>query len=533
MKEVQLYFYQQDTYDEILANRDVNRLLVCVPCGGGKSVIIGKLANELPGRTLVLTHRLELLVQNAEFINGVAVLTSELNTLRYDSRVIIASVETVNARIKNFGTKYLGDFETIIIDEAHVDIFKKVYSRIKHNKLIGFTATPMTNKRESKTVDGVEYTRPLSMAAEYDKLICGLDTQDLIDFGYLNQDYNIVLRLPDIDKLRTSESEPDGYTRASVNEVYQNTASYEILMQAYDLYGRGKKTIIFNANSSINKGVYEYLKGKGVNCRMFDSVNESYYTRAEIVDWFKKTPDGVLINANIFTTGFNDPEVETIIVNRATKSLQLFLQMTGRGSRITNTIYKDKFTVVDLGENILEHGPFSQRRDWQNWFKPAEWKRKVTMDMLKTWECTFCGAINVIGTEECSICFMPKEDVVVTGSTKKLKTGEFEALTDLPLPKARNIIEYTKAQGKGSVFAFKLLEEKIYDLFIHYKVSKTFYEKNRIKFHVRIRQIATPIYFAIMKDKQLFGPKRTLETVVNKLFARIDKLYLIKDNAKI
>src|SRR6478609_9813912 len=121
MKEVNLRFYQEDIYNDILTNIDVRKLLVCVPCGGGKSVIIGKLANELPGRTLVLTHRLELLVQNAEFINGVAVLTSELNTLRYDSRVIIDSVETVNARIKNFGTKYLGDFETIIIDEAHVD----------------------------------------------------------------------------------------------------------------------------------------------------------------------------------------------------------------------------------------------------------------------------------------------------------------------------------------------------------------------------------------------------------------------------
>jgi superfamily II DNA or RNA helicase len=525
--DIILRHYQEDVYADIMSNLHVRRLLVAVPCGGGKSILIGKLANELPERTLVLTHRIELLVQNAEWIKDVAVLTSQFNTLRYDSRVIIASIETLNARIKNYGVKYLGDFTNIIIDEAHVDIFKKVYSKLKYERIIGFTATPLTNKRETKVIDGVEYSRPLSMAAEYDKLIEGIDVQDLVDEGYLNQDYNIVLRLPDIDKLRTSDSDPDGYTKASINEVYQNTASYEILFEGYLKYGYKKKTMIFNANSKINKGVYDYFKEKGVNCQMYDSVNESEMSRAEIVDWFSKTPDAVLINANVFTTGFNDPEVETIMLNRATKSLSLFLQMVGRGARITNKIYKDKFTVVDLGENIMEHQPFSARRSWQDYFKPEPWKRKVAIDLLKTWECTYCGAINIIGEEMCCICGHPKEDVVVGPSTKKMKTGEFEALTEMPLPKARSIIDYSIHHKKGSSFAFELLEEKIVDLFIHYKVSKAFYERKREDFHVRIKQICTPIYFAIMKEKKLQGPKRTLDNQIKRITTKVDKLYLI------
>lgn len=524
---INLFDYQEEVYNEIMLNLDVRHLLVAVPCGGGKSVIIGKLANELEGRTLVLTHRIELLVQNAAWIDNVAVLTSGLNTLRYDSRVVIASIETLNARMKTHGAKYLGDFTNILIDEAHVDIFKKVYSKLNYKRIIGFTATPLTNKRETKTVDGVEYSRPLSMANEYDKLITGIDVQDLVDKGFLNQDYNIVLRLPNLDKLRPSDSDPDGYTRASVNEVYQNTASYEILFKAYTNYGKGKKTMIFNANSKINKGVYDYFIEKGINCKMYDSVNQSDLSRAEIVAWYDNTPDAVLINANVFTTGFNCPEIETIIVNRATKSLSLFLQMLGRGARITTKIYKDKFTVVDLGDNILEHQPFSFRRNWHDYFKPAPWKRKVAMDLLKTWDCTFCGAINVLGEEECSVCGYPKEDVVVGPSTKKLKTGEFEALTDLPLPKARNIIQYSIAHKQGSAFAFQLLEEKIVDLFIHYNVSKSFYQNRREDFHTRIKQIVTPIYFAVMKEKQLQGAKRTLNTLLTKVYDKIDKLYLI------
>lgn len=530
MSKINLYFHQQDVYDEIIAREHIKRLLVVVPCGGGKSVIIGKLANELHGRTLVLTHRLELLVQNAEWIVDVAVLTADFNTLRYDSRVVIASVETLNARIKTFGIKYLGEFTNIIIDESHVDQFKKVYSKFEYKRLIGFTATPLTNKRELKVVDGVEYTRPLSMAAEYDEMICGVDTQDLIDLGYLNQDYNIVLRLPNIDKLKESDSDPDGYTKKSINEVYQNTASYEILLEAYNIYGKGKKTIIFNANSKINKGVYDYFIKHGINCKMYDSVNKTDMNRNQIVEWYHNTPDAVLINANVFTTGFNEPEIETILFNRATKSLNLFLQAIGRGSRITNLIYKDKFTVVDLGDNILTHQPFSARRNWHDYFNPQPWKRKVSIDLLKTWECTFCLAINVIGDEECCVCFMPKEDVVIGQSKKKLKTGEFEALTDMPLPKAKNIIQYSIAKEQGSSFAFKLLEEKIVELFIHYKVNKKFYNNRRDEFHTRIRQIATPIYFAIMKEKRLQGPKRTLETTLTKMYDRIDKLYMIVKN---
>jgi len=521
--------YQQRLYDEIIENLDVKHLLVQAPCGAGKSIIIGKLANELSkqGRVLILTHRIELLVQNHEWLDGAAVLTSKYNNLRYDSKIVISMVETINARIKTYGIKYLGEFDTILIDEAHLDYFKKVYEQYSYKRIVGFTGTPLTNKRESKIVDGVEYTRPLSMAAEYDKLIVCVTEQELIDKGYLNQDYNIVLTLPDIDKLKVSDSDPDGFTKASINEVYNNTASFEILYEAYQKYGIGKKTIIFNANSKINLSVYEYFKAKNVQCVMYDSVNKTDLNRDKTVEWFENTSDGVLINANVFTTGFNVPEVETILFNRATKSLSLYLQAIGRGARVTSKIYKDKFTVVDLGQNVLEHGTFSQKRNWQEYFVPAEWKRKIAMDLLKTWECTFCGALNVVGEELCCICGMPKEDAIVEENGKKQKTGQFEALTDMPLPKAYSIINYTIAQGKDSNFAFKLLEQRIIDLFIHYNVSKTFYEKRKEEFHVRIKQIYLPIYFAIIKSDKIHGARKTIETQLKKMYSKIDKLYNI------
>jgi len=525
--EIVLYDYQQPLYAEIIENQEETRLLVQAECGWGKSILIGKTANyfQSEGKVLILTHRIELLLQNHEWLDNPGVLSAGVNTIRYDSKIIIGMVETVYSRLKKYGIKYLGDVTTILCDEVHLDYFKKVWEMYNPKRLVGFTATPLTNKRESKMVDGVEYTRPLSMANDFNKLICGISAKKLIEIGVLCQDYNIVLRLPNIDKLKSSDSDSDGYTKASINDVYNNTASYTILYEAYQKYGANKKTIIFNANSKINKGVYDYFISMNVNCKVYDSVNESDLNRAEIVEWFSNTPDAVLINANIFLIGFNERAVETILFNRATKSLALYRQAAGRGARTTDKIYKDKFTFVDLGQNIQEHGTFGNEIDWQGYFQPQEWKRKTVVDLLKTWECTFCGSLNIVGNDECEICFMPKEDAVVIENGKKAKTGEFEAIGDMPLPRAKSIIDYTIAKGKDQNFAFKLLEEKIMDLFIHYNVSITFYNKKKIDFQTRIKQIYVPIYFAIIKSKEIHGAHKKIDTQLSKIYDKLDKLY--------
>lgn len=545
MKEINLYDYQQDLYDKIihkLFKENVKKLCGVLPTGGGKSVVIGKLANTLPGRTLILTHRIEILNQNSEWIDNVGLLASDINTMRYDNKVIIAMVQTLNARIKKYGIDYIGQIDNIILDEVQILIFEKVFKKYNFKRLVGLTATPVLNKRKETNIDGVEYTEPFTLSEIFDDIVQGPDTQDLIDKGKLVQDYNIVLQLPDFDKLKESDSSPDGYTKQSLNEVYSNTASLDVLWKGYEKYGKGKKTLIFNASNKINKFVYKLFKEKGTNCMMFDSSSSAEinkktgkkWTRKEVIQWYKNTPDAILINTNVFTTGFNDKEVECILMNRATKSLSLFIQIAGRGSRITDKIYKDKFTYVDLGQNIHNHGHWSLRRNWEDYFWPHGRKPKRVIDLLATWECSSCQSLNFIGIESCEFCGEPKVDVKVNGKQKKFKEGEFIEITEMPPPRARTIIDYTIAKGEDGNFAFKLLDRKIVDLFIHYNITKEFYLKARdhyIKdnvmkdgFITRIRKIYTPIYFAIMKS-DLKGKNRKLETQIEKVIEKVEKLY--------
>ena len=89
------------------------------------------------------------------------------------------------------------------------------------------------NKKKYTTINGVEYVEPYTLSEIFDTIVQGTDTQDLIDLGYLVQDYNIVLDLPNMDKLKTSSSNPDGYTTSSLNEVYANSVSLEILKNSF------------------------------------------------------------------------------------------------------------------------------------------------------------------------------------------------------------------------------------------------------------------------------------------------------------
>lgn len=546
--QINLYKHQQVFYDDIwnkLFVEKTEHTCAVLPTGGGKSVIIAKLANELPGRTLILTHRIEILQQNAKWIKNVGTLGSKTNTLSYDNEVVIAMVQTLHARLSTYGIDYLGKFDNIILDEVQVLIFEKVFRQYNYKRVIGFTATPrIFGKNIITNIDGVEYTEPYTLSEIFDDIVQGPDTQDLIDLGYLVQDYNIVLQLPDFDKLKESDSSPDGYTKKSLDEVYTNTASLNILSEAYRKYCQGKKTMIFNASTKINTFVYNHFKKAGLNVMMFDSVNKAEinldtgkkYTREDVIEWFRKERDAILINTNVFTTGFDVSDVEVVIVNRATKSLSLWIQMVGRGSRITDRIYKDKFTVIDLGQNIHQHGMWSERRNWEDWFYSPGKRLKNAVDLLSTWECEYCGALNVKGEIICIECGAEKLDAVIDGKAKKEKTGTFEVIQDMPPPRAQSIIRYTKAKGEDANFAFKLLSQKIVDLFIHYRVTKSFYDrrktdyidKNGVRkngFESRVRRIFTPIYFAIIKDEELQGANRRLETEFQRVITRIEKLY--------
>jgi superfamily II DNA or RNA helicase len=137
------------------------------------------------------------------------------------------------------------------------------------------------------------------------------------------------------------------------------------LLTAYTEIAKGTKTLIFNNGINTSLYVYETFKKAGYNIRHLDNKNNAA-ERREILTWFSETPDAILTSVSILTTGFDEPTVETIILNRATRSLTLYFQMIGRGSRVLPN--KSEFSVVDLGNNVARFGMWSAPIDWQEIF---------------------------------------------------------------------------------------------------------------------------------------------------------------------
>ena len=543
---IKLRPYQQVTYNEIMDSMPFyDKILIACETGWGKSILIGQLANALKGRTLVLTHRIELLHQNSEWINDLGILTARQKKPQAckDAKSVISMAQTCRARFKKYGPDYIGDFDNVIVDEVHIDFFKEVYLQLGEIKLIAVTATPIRNKTEKKTVSGIDYVRKLSLKDDFDILLQGVKTLELIELGFLTRDFNIQLTPPSLDKLKSSEATPDGYTSKSLTEVFGSHASIDTVLSGYNEYcsakannGQPKKTLIFNPTTAVNKKMLEtFLEVlPEVDVRLFDSVNKTEHSRKDTVDWFMQTPGAVLLNVGVFSVGFSVNDLEAIIYNKKTKSLSLWLQSIGRGSRILNKLQieneqvKDSFLVLDMGLNIAEHGKWSDNRDWAKFFVDNPWKRKQETDLLQMWECEVCGYFNLQGRFfnqtleilECEECHTPKPKP----KEKKLIKGEFVVLEKPIYPNANKIMEYVKRVGGDGNLVLKIARTQILDLF-KYHTTKEHYIANRGRYVGRIGELYRGVYFTILNQSELKSANKKLTTQLQSILSRVDNFY--------
>lgn len=363
----ELYDYQQHDIDAIFEKFEGKpenyHLLYQLPTGGGKTVIFSEIARryleKYNRKVLVLTHRIELSKQTSKMLTGFGVkntiIDSNVKDLPYNNEFdcYVAMVETLNNRLKDkkFHMDYVG---LVIVDEAHYNSFRKLFTYFKNSLFLGVTATPL-----SSNID-------LPMYETYDELIVGEPIQALIDKNYLAK---AVMYGYDVELTSLKLGINGDYTVSSSDELYSRGAMQDLLVQAYEARAKGTKTLIFNNGIYTSLYVYETFKAAGYPVRHLDNKT-SEQDRKKILSWFKKTPDAILTSVSILTTGFDEPTVETIILNRATRSLTLYFQMIGRGSR--KLPGKDTFTVIDLGNNAQRFGLWSDPIDWHYIFRQPE-----------------------------------------------------------------------------------------------------------------------------------------------------------------
>lgn len=363
----QLYDYQLKAIDEISDRLKDHpsryNLLYQLPTGGGKTVIFSEIARryiESTGKkVLILTHRIELCAQTSRMLTEFGVHNMVINSavkelpVPNDYMCYVAMVETLNNRLRD-KILSLDSVGLMIVDEAHHNSFGKLLSYYEKGVLLGVTATPLSSNIKIRMKD------------TYDELIVGESISSLVGNGYLAKattwHYQVGLT-----SLKVGMS--GDYTVSSSERLYNSHVMQDKLLSAYREKSAGKKTLIFNNGIATSQYVYATFQDAGYDIRHLDHTHTAG-ERREILDWFRNKPDAILTSVSILTTGFDEPTVESIILNRATKSLTLYFQMIGRGSRFLAN--KKEFTVIDLGNNLSRFGLWDSAVDWRGIFQNPE-----------------------------------------------------------------------------------------------------------------------------------------------------------------
>ena len=385
---IQLRKYQENSISEIRKEfvKGNKRVILQGGTGSGKTVMFTfmvKQASDKGNKCLILTDRVELLTQAGGTFDKIGL---EYNTITAETKaipltkVLIGMVETIKRRCKarlDF-QMLLKQIDLLIVDEVHRGNFDDVYKYLKPEcYIIGATATPIrTNTKE-----------PLK--DYFDSIVLGPSINHLILENYLSKPEYFGNPV-DLSKVKIKAGEFD---ENDMTKLYTEKQIFEGLKFNLDKHAKGLKTMIFCPSVASSLNVANEL-----GCLHIDG-NMNPSDRHRILNQFETTPGSVLSNCAITTTGYDCPDIECIVLYRATTSLPLFLQMIGRGSRVTQT--KKIFKILDFGMNIQRFGYWHIDRAWSLEVKEKKSKKK---DSFPVKFCPECGAILSVNVKVCEYC---------------------------------------------------------------------------------------------------------------------------------
>lgn len=393
---MKLYTHQDKLIKLLRADLKTNRRVIMQAATGfGKTICFSYMVSEAAKRgkkCLVVTDRSEILKQAGGAFESFGLSPEYIKpTVEpcHNQLTYVAMVETLFRRADRYA-ELLNSFDLVIFDEAHKTAFDKLFPYLNENCfVIGATATPLRTGNQP------------SLDEFYTSIVNGVESQYLIENKFLSTPkyYGVTVDLSGVKKLGGD------YNSKQLQERYMSLKTYRGVVSNYQRLTPNKKAIVFCAGIEQSKEACDAFVEHGYNAKHLDS-NMSTSEREDVLKWYNQTPNGILCNVGIATTGFDQPDIEVCILYRATTSLVLFMQMVGRAARVTDK--KKEFTVLDFGNNVTRFGFWEQYRDW-NLKKP----KKKEGDVAPVKDCPKCNALvaaSVMICPECNYVFPPPKN---------------------------------------------------------------------------------------------------------------------------
>lgn len=360
--DIQLFDYQEDMVKRVQeAFRHHDSVMVQMPTGTGKTYLLAALVGLfLKEEVWVVAHRRELVSQIKDTLE------------KFFSSLKSTSIKVISIQ---WLSRHYGEMEEkpglIVIDEAHhalAETYAEVMNAYPKAKKLGLTATPYR-------LNGKGFTDL------FDTLLCSWSMERFIVEGRLSL-YDYYSIKPDsaaqllIDSLQKRGADGD-YQQKELNEVMDVKPSLERLCLTIKEYVPGKKGIVYAISIQHAEHIAEFYRENGIKAVAISSKTP-LAERQELIERFKassllsslnSTSDEieVLVSVDLFSEGFDCPDVEFIQLARPTLSLAKYMQMVGRGLRVAEG--KDYCVILDNVGLYKRFGLPSVDRDWQSMFE--------------------------------------------------------------------------------------------------------------------------------------------------------------------
>lgn len=403
-----------------------------MPTGTGKTRLFSSIIKDIQKLSvskrerigiLVLVHRTELIEQIHEtllFKYGVShgIIKSGYEE-DHTMPVQIASVQSLTRRIEQWKQK---SFSYIIIDEAHhalAKTYRKICNAFHDARVLGVTATPYRLSGES--------FRDL-----FGKLIVSQSVSKFIEQGYLSQyNYYSIKQSSsiqhEIDEINEFGSDGD-YSEQALIRVCDKDHIRAELVKAYKQYALGKKGIIYTINCAHNEHVCNEFKKIGLRVVAIDgkTPNEK---RKQYVSDFRAGNIDIICNVNIFSEGFDCPDIEFIQLARPTLSLALYLQQVGRALR--PHARKNEAIIIDNVGLYNRFGIPSANRQWKRHFE-GKASAKEEQKKLKAQQAANHRTQDFDeGDENLELIYSCSTDPATASSTSAFEFDNLQTLSDL------------------------------------------------------------------------------------------------------
>ena len=364
--KIKLYDYQEDMKGRIEGELRLHRSVMAqMPTGTGKTylltaVIDSFVSNNPKEKVWIVAHRRELVSQIDE-------------TVRKFHSYYASNTSSLLSSVKAMSIQWLmrhyDEIEEepgmIVIDEAHhalAKTYKEMWERFPKAKFLGLTATPCR-------LNGKGFTDL------FDILVQSWSVPEFISKGRLAT-YDFVSIKSDgmtqrlIDSLQKRGADGD-YQNKEMDMLLNKKPSIERLYQSLEEFGKDRKGIVYAINISHAQKITKLYQENGVKAIAIDSKTPAV-ERQQDIEAFKKGDIQVLVNVDIFSEGFDCPDVEFVQLARPTLSLAKYLQMVGRGLRVAKG--KKNCVIID---NVGLYRVFGLPSQVWNWNAMFEGKLKV------------------------------------------------------------------------------------------------------------------------------------------------------------